>query len=181
MSQTSGAAVLSFQVFLERAHGEEAYENVIGQLPLALSGPMHGIILPAQWYPTAAFVRAIEVAHQQFGENDLYERYGEFAAEFEITTFQKLLLRFTNPGQMLHRASQSWRRFHQSGEWTTSTMGKTMRGELRGFSEVSEGYCRVLRTWILQAGRLTGAEGEVDHAECRAKGADVCVFSGWWK
>src|SRR5690349_20311317 len=131
MSQTSGAAVLSFQVFLEREHGEAAYEVAIDRLPPALAGPMRGIIVPVEWYPTAAFVRAIEVAHGQFGDNDLYERYGEFAAEFEITTFQKLLLRFTNPGQMLHRASQAWHRFHESGEWKTSTMGKTMRGELR--------------------------------------------------
>ena len=181
MSHTSGAALLSFQVFLEREHGDAAYETVLGHLPPELADPLRGIILPIEWYPTDAFVRAIEVAHQQFGQNDLYERYGEFAAEFEITTFQKLLLRLTNPGQMLHRASKAWHRFHQSGEWTTSTMGKTMRGELRGFAVISEGYCRVLRSWILQAGRLTGAEGEVDHPECRAKGADVCVFSGWWK
>jgi len=182
MSRVSGASLMSFQLFLRREHGEGAYETVLAKMPAAQAEPLRGIILPVNWYPTVSFVRAIETAHAQLGSDDLYERYGTFAAEFQINTFQKLLLRFTSPAYMLNRAGRVWHRFHETGEWNVSSgTGKTMRGELRNFSVVSSGYCRVVRAWILRAGQMTGTDGGVDHPECRAKGAAVCVFTGWWK
>jgi hypothetical protein len=172
---------MSFQIFLNRDHGEGAYEAVLAKMPAAMAEPLRGIILPVNWYPTVSFVRAIETAHGQFGKDDLYERYGAFAAEFQITAFQKFLLRFTSPAYLLERAGKVWHRFHETGEWRVTSQGKTMRGELHDFSLVNAGYCRVVRSWILRAGEMTGVEGGVDHPACRAKGAPACVFTGWWK
>ena len=99
----------------------------------------------------------------------------------EINAFQKFVLRFTSPTFFLERAGRMWRRFHDTGQWKVEGSTTKMRGELRDFAVVDADYCRVLTAWIHRAGEIAGARGEVTHPECRARGAEADVFSGWWR
>lgn len=179
--KVAGASLLSLQTYVAKTYGDGAFERVLDAMPHDLAAPLRGIVMPVVWYPTDAFVRAIDTASATFGDPAFYEAYGRFAAEFEISAFQKVVLKFTSPEFFLERAGRIWHRFHDSGEWEVEGGAKTLRGTLRGFSIVNADYCRVLAAWILRASELTGVKGEVHHRICRAHGAEACVFEGSWE
>ena len=181
MANIAGGSVLSLRTFLEKEHGAGDFDRVLDTLAATDAEALRGIVLPVKWYPLRTFLRVIHAAEELHGESDLWERYGAFAAEFEINAFQRFVLRFTSPTFVLERAGRMWRRFHDSGEWEVEGGDKWMRGKLRGFAVVDEKYCRLVAAWIKRAGQMTGAHGEVSHPECRAHGASVCVFAGWWR
>jgi hypothetical protein len=181
VAKTSGAAVMALQLYVDRSFGDKAFEKVLWKMKPAEGEPLRGIILPVNWYPTESFVHAIETAHEIFGANDFFESYGAAAAEFEITAFQKFLLRFASPAFLMDRAGKVWSRFHDTGRWEMHGKGKQFSGTLIDFGVVSAGYCRMLTAWIRRAGQLTGSQGgDVQHPQCRAKGAPSCLFTGWW-
>jgi hypothetical protein len=180
VAKVSGGSVLCLRTFLERTYGEQAFERVLADLPPPEANELRGIVLPVNWYPAQAFVGALFKAHDVFGEDDVFERYGAFAAEFEINAFQKILLRYTTPMYLIDRASRLWHRFHDTGEWRVEAGKNRIRGTLRGFAVVDSRYCRVIVAWLRRAGEMTGARGDVLHPECRSRGAPACVFTGWW-
>jgi hypothetical protein len=177
----TGGSVLSLQTFVTRTYGDGAFARVLDHMEPELGEPLRGIVLPVNWYPTPAFVRAIETASTLFADDRLFERYGAFAADFEITRFQRFALRFTSPLYLMSRAGRMWNRFHDTGEWNVTGGANELRGALKGFAIVSESYCRVLTAWIHRAAEMTGVRGSVVHPECRARGADACLFVGTWQ
>jgi hypothetical protein len=181
VAKTSGAAVLALQLYVDRTFGDKAFEKVLWRMKPEDAQPLRGIILPVNWYPTQSFVRALETAHEVLGAHDFLENYGRAAAEFEITAFQKFVLKFTSPAFLISRTGKVWHRFHDTGEWEVKGHGKQIEGTLRDFGVVSAAYCRMLTEWIRRAGQLTGSKGgDVQHTKCRARGDDVCVFAAWW-
>jgi hypothetical protein len=180
VAKVSGGALLSLRTFLAKAYGPSTYDRVLHRLPPDQAEPLRGIVLPVNWYPVHAFVDAIKTAQETVGDAELLERYGSFAAEYEINAFQRVLLRFTTPAYLLERAGRVWHRFHDTGQWEVQGGDKRLRGTLRDFAVVDVTYCRVLSAWLLRAGQMTGARGEVVHPECRALGAKAEVFTGWW-
>jgi hypothetical protein len=177
----SGGSVLALRTFLEQRYGDGAFSRAVDCLPGDAAAAFRGIILPVNWYPVHAFVEVLHAAHATWREDDFYDRYGGFAAEYEIAAFQRTLLRFTTPAFLMDRAGRLWHRFHDSGEWDVEGAGNRLRGTLRGFAVVDAGYCRVVAAWIKRAGEMTGARGEIAHPACRARGAEAEVFEGWWK
>jgi len=172
---------MSLRAFLERTYGDGAFLRVVDHLPPEDGEHFRGIVLPLRWYPLGSFIRLAHGAHDLWHEDDFYERYGAFAAQYEISAFQRVLLRFTSPTYMLDRAGRVWRRFHDTGEWQVEGHARSMRGTLRSFALVDPGYCRILTAWIHRAAEMTGVHGEVTHPECRARGAEAEVFQGTWE
>jgi hypothetical protein len=180
VAKICGGSVLSLRTFLEQRYGDGTFERLVERLPPEHAEALRGITLPVNWYPVEAFLGVLHAAEGETRDDELWERYGAYAAEFEITAFQRFVLRFTSPVFFLDRAGRMWNRFHDSGEWQVEGGDKHLRGALSGFAVVDEKYCRVLTAWILQAARMTGVHGEVIHTACRAHGAPACVFTGWW-
>jgi hypothetical protein len=180
VGQIAGGSVLSLRTYLERMQGAGTFEKVLSRMAPEEAAPLRGILMPIAWYPTLSFVRALHAAEAMLHDAELYERYGSFAAEYEINAFQRFLLKFTSPTYLLDRAGRMWRRFHDSGEWQVEGDARKMKGTLRNFAVVDARYCRVVTAWIHRAGQMTGARGEVAHPACRARGGDACVFEGWW-
>jgi hypothetical protein len=181
VARVAGKSVLTLQIYMRRMHGEDAYDRLLDALPSDEAAPLRGIILPVNWYPTVPYVRAIEVAQATLDGGDFAERFGAFAAEYQINMFQKVLLRFASPVFFLDRAGRLWDRSHDTGTWEVDGGDKRVRGTLRDFAVVSAVYCRVLVAWIHRASQLTGTVGETLHPSCRARGDDACVFDGAWK
>jgi hypothetical protein len=176
----AGGSVLALRSYVEQTHGAGAFAKLLDGLAASDAAPLREIILPVNWYPARSFTAALHATARLSGDPSFYERYGAFAAEFEIAAFQRILLRFTTPAFFMDRAGRLWSRFHDSGEWLVEGSGKHLRGTLRDFALVDPMYCRVLGAWIKRAGELTGSRGEVAHPECRARGSEVEVWDGWW-
>lgn len=180
MAKVSGSSVLTLQVFLHRTYGAGTYERVLAGTRPEEAGRFAGIVLPVNWYPTDSYLALMHAAHQLTGDVDFFERFGAFAADYQINAFHKLLLRFTSPSFFLDRAGRLWSRSHDTGRWEVEGGDKRVRGTLRDFAVVDADYCRVLVAWIHRASQLTGTRGQTVHRACRARGAEACVFEGWW-
>jgi hypothetical protein len=181
VAKVAGSSVLSLRVFLERAYGEGTYARVLDRLPADEAEPLRGILLPVQWYPTDAYIRALHVAQAVAGDEELFDRFGAFAADYQINAFRRFILRFASPVFFLDHAGRMWRRTHDTGEWEVEGGNRRVRGTLRDFAIVDADYCRVLVAWIHRASQMTGTRGETRHPRCRATGAPACVFEGAWE
>jgi hypothetical protein len=181
VASVSGASVLSLQVFAHKAYGEGVYEQALDRLAEDDAAPLRGIVLPVNWYPTHAYIRALHACHELTSDADFFERFGAFAADFQITAFRKFILRFASPVFFLDRAGRLWARSHDTGTWEVEGGNKRVRGTLRDFAVVDADYCRVLVAWIHRASQLTGTRGQTVHRACRARGDSACVFEGWWE
>ncbi len=176
----AGSSVLALRGFLDERLGGHGFDRVLQGLPPHLSEPIAGILLPVNWYPTESYLAVVHAAVPLVGPS-LYDDLGEFAADYEITTFQRFLLRFTSPAAFVEHTGRLWPRFHNSGSWTVESTGKQqIRGTLRDFAIVDPGFCRVMAAWVRRAGRISAPRFEVRHSECRARGAEACVFTGAW-
>jgi hypothetical protein len=181
VARIAGGSVLSLRVFLERTYEEGAFARALDRLPDDVAAPLREIVLPVNWYPVHSFIAVLHAGHGLWGGLDYYERYGTFAAEYEIAAFQRFLLRFSTPAYFMDRAGRLWHRFHDSGEWDVQGAGNRLKGTLRDFVVVDAHYCRVVAAWIKRAGEMTGTRGQVVHTECRARGGAAEVFEGWWE
>jgi hypothetical protein len=181
VAKVSGSSLLSLQRFLRRSYGEDLYARTLESLPEGDAEPLRGIVLPVNWYPTTAYIHALKTAASLSGDDGFYDRYGAFAADFQINAFRKFILRFTSPSFFLDRAGRMWSRSHDSGQWEVEGGDKRVRGILRGFAIVDADYCRVLVAWIHRASELTGTRGQTVHPACRARGDEACVFDGSWE
>jgi hypothetical protein len=178
-AQVAGSSVLALRVFLGERLGLEAYGRLLNELPPHLSEPLYGILLPVNWYPVDSFLGLLHAAAPLVGPT-FYDEFGEFSAEFEITTFQRIMLRFASPASFVEHAGRIWPRFYDSGEWQVEGTERRIRGTLRNFAVVDANFCQVLVAWIRRAGRMSAPRFEVHHPECRARGAAACVFTGTW-
>jgi hypothetical protein len=181
VGKVSGASVLTLQVFLRKTYDEWLYERVLAALPESHAASLRSIVLPVNWYPSEAYVAALHTARDLSGFDQFWEQYGTFAADYQINLFARFVLHFTSPVFFLQRGARLWSRSHDTGRWDIEGGDKKMRGVLRDFAIVDACYCRILVAWIRRASRLTGARGGLTHPECRALGAEACVFEGWWK
>jgi hypothetical protein len=176
----AGSSVMAVRVFLDERLGQQGFQRVLKELPPHLSEPVAGILLPVNWYPTESYMALLHAALPLIGPS-FYDELGEFAADYEITTFQRFLLRFTSPGAFVEHTGRLWPRFHNTGSWTVESTGKqAIRGTLRDFGVVDAAFCRVMMAWVRRAGRISAPRFEVRHPECRARGAPACVFTGAW-
>ncbi len=177
--RVAGSSVLAVRVFLEKKLGAQGFTKVLAKLPPHLSEPFAGIVMPVNWYPTESYMAVCHAAADLIGDR-FFEDFGEFAAEFEITTFQRILLRFASPAAFVEHTGRLWPRFHDTGVWTVESADNEIRGTLRNFAIVDAGLCRLWIAWIQRAGRMSAARFEVRHPECRARGFEACVFTGSW-
>jgi hypothetical protein len=177
----AGSSLLSLQLFLRRTYEGDLYSRTLERMSPADAEPMRGIVLPVNWYPVQPYMLALRVARELSGDDAFLERYGAFAAEYQITSFRRFILRFASPVFFLDRAGRMWDRSHDTGRWQIEGGDLWMRGTLRDFAIVDADYCRVLVAWIHRASQMTGTRGTTTHPACRAGGAEACVFEGKWK
>ncbi len=172
---------LSLRQFVDETYGAGSFRRLREALK-----QQHDIELPqpivlGTWLPTLHLVTAQATAHELFGPPDFHARLGWAAAAYELTWLQRLAMRFTSPQFFLERGAQHWRGRHSSGTWTYDSRPHWIRGTLRDFAVVDAGFCAMMRAWLTHACVMTGAgKAYVVERECRAKGADACIFEGSW-
>src|SRR5262249_17292790 len=149
--KVAGASVLSLQVFLRKSYGPDVYDRALDQLHPDDAASLRGILMPVNWYPTDAYIAAMHAAHELTSDPQFFDADGPFAADFQITAFRKVLLRFTSPIFFLDRAGRLWARSHDTGRWDVEGGDRRVRGTLRDFAVVDADYCRVLVAWIHRA------------------------------
>src|SRR5579871_3956350 len=108
MAKVAGTSVMSLQLFLAKSYGDDVYPRALAELKDEDAAALRGIILPVNWYPTDAYLRALHASHALVGKEDFWEKFGAFAADYQISAFRKFVLRFTSPTFFLDHASRLW-------------------------------------------------------------------------
>jgi hypothetical protein len=183
VARTSTRPFMSLRHFVETRYGSGSFAALRRELAKRHGLELDLVLRPNGWYPTAAFVRGLELGHELFGPDDFYELFGEAAAEYEISIFNRFVLRFTSPGWLVERGADVWSRSHDSGRWIVEREKPLhLRATLEGFAIPSDGFCRGLIGWFRRACAMTGVRDVViEHPFCRARGLTACVFDGRWR
>jgi hypothetical protein len=172
---------MSLSAWTQKVHGEDGFAKVLAAMPAHHAAALRDPIAPISWYPTVAVLEAIHTTGRLFGPADFHDAYGVHSAEYAVNRFYRMVLRFTSPGFVLGRAGTAWRNYHDTGEWALEVGDRHYRGRLRGFGVVDAAYCRVILAYKRRVAELTGGKSIVaTHPQCRADGADECLFDIRW-
>jgi hypothetical protein len=181
LPQTFCTSFLSLRQYVEEHHGQGSFKKLRDGLKSQFQIDLPPVIAPGSWLPTAWYVTALGLGRDLFGPPDFCERFGRKAAEYELKWVHRVILRFTSPLWLLERGRDVWDRSHDTGRWEIVSKDRWMRGQLFDFAGSSIPYCASLRTWLIRACQMTGAQAiDIKELECRAKGAKACVFEGTW-
>jgi hypothetical protein len=184
-AQIKGSAFLLTLQYVEANHGSAAKGRILARLDPAAREILAGVLLPIQWYPLEVFTRVLRAMDSELGRGDLsvvIER-GTWAAIHDMRTVHKVLLKLVSTRWVVEKATRLWGSFHNTGRWETEALGdKGARATLFEHGIVDEAMCATLTGWMLGLLQLAGAKGtDVNHDECRARGATNCVYLLRWK
>lgn len=174
---------LSLRKYVEDTHGSGAFKRVREELDKRHGLALPAVITPGSWLPTRAFAKGLGIGRELFGPDDFCARFGAAAAEYELKWVHRVVLRFTSPNWILERCEEVWRNSHTTGRWEIQGGGgkRYIKGALYDFGVVDKNCCDSLRAWVQRACAMTGADKvAVVETQCRAKGAEACVFEGSW-
>jgi hypothetical protein len=184
-AQLKGSAYLSTLAFIEAHHGAAGKERVLARLDPEDRAMLGTAPLAIQWYPLAPFPRLLRAMDAELGKGDLslVTERGTWAAVQDMKTVHRVLLKLVTPSWVIDKGMKLWPNFHTSGHWESKREGdKGARASLRDLGVVDEAMCATLKGWILGLLQLAGIKrATVDHVECRARGAAVCVYVVSWK
>ena len=184
MALSKGTLYASVRLFTERRFGRDAVDKLLAQLSKE-DQELLASIVPVGWYPLEPILRYHRALDKMFGKGDLSlcHEVGRFSAEWQLTSFHKMLLRFKTPDWFFQKGFTVWRQYHDTGRWelmTTSPHALTAR--LFEFAVVDAAFCKRELGWFQRAAELTGGLNVVveEHA-CRSRGDPYCEYAGTWK
>jgi hypothetical protein len=184
-AQLKGSAYLSTIAFIEANYGAAARDRVMARLPNEDRTLLGSSPLAIQWYPLAAFPRLLRAMEAELGRGDLslVTERGTWAAMQDMRTVHKVLLKLVTPQWVIEKGMKLWPNFHTSGRWESKRQGdQGARAVLHDLGVVDEAMCATLKGWMIGLLQLAGIKKPmVDHAECRARGAALCVYQISWK
>ena len=180
---TKGVGFRNVRSFAMERFGDEGYAKVLAALTPDDRAAVEAII-PMGWYDLTLYARLIHALNGLDGKGDLslLDQLGRYEAESDLTTIHRLFMRMANPGLILAKSMELWRRFHDTGAWVIERKGKSATGTLSGWGIVDAGMCAELNGYIqgiISVG--SGRDVWVSHPTCRVHGAADCVFEGTWR
>jgi hypothetical protein len=180
---TKGLSFRNLESFVLREFGDAAWQDVLCDLT-AQDQTQLAAMVPVGWYPLDLYAVVLRFVQQRFAAQrpNLIEAYGRFAAEQDLTTVHKLMLKLANPGLILDQCTKLWSKFHDTGRWTVTRDARHAAGTLTDWGCVDHNLCRELVGYIdalISLGH--GKQVRVHHPNCQAHGASACVFEASWR
>lgn len=184
MPVSKGSIYFSAKLFVEKKFAQDAVARCLEQLS-AEDREILGSAVAVGWYPLEPMLRFHRAVDRVYGRGDLslIREIGRFSAEWQLTSFHKLVLRFKEPRWMLEKAGTMWRHYHDTGEWEViEPEPHRLVGRLRHFGVVDDTLCVRLQGWFARAIELTGGKNvEVKDPVCRARRGPHCEFVARWE
>ncbi|MDY7226278.1 helix-turn-helix domain-containing protein [Hyalangium rubrum] len=133
---------------------------------------------PAAWYETGLHERLLNALCQQLHADDaLLLTMGRADADRELSTVFRWFLRLMRPSFAIRNMNLYWRRAHDTGHWNSRQEGTQVTAELRDWALVHRAACITVLGNMGRVMELFGARvGLLEHPECRAEGAPLCIF-----
>jgi predicted hydrocarbon binding protein len=183
MANTKGTGFVALKSFVTRRFGYEGWKLYLGRVE---PRERNDIEMPSAqaWYDLGIWIRSLHVLKDVFGEEVprvVYE-FGRHEADRDLNTLQRLFLRMANPAYVIEKATEYWRKFCDFGRWQVERKGSnSATATLTGVPVADDLYCLEMTGYIYRLFELVGAKNvHVEHAHCRSRGDDNCVWNGSW-
>jgi hypothetical protein len=178
-----GVVFLSARRFVEQRYGSDAVERCLAELSPDDRSQLSSVVAVG-WYPIDLVLRFHRVVDRLHGRGDLglCVDMGRFGAEWQLTRFHKLFLRFTSPAWLYHKGAQLHSHYFDAGRWEITQSGDhALLARRHDFDCNDEALCRRQIGWFTRAAELTGAKKSiVTERVCRTRGASYCEFLSEW-
>jgi len=106
---------------------------------------------------------------------------GRYEAERDLSCVTRWFFRVVCPDFAVKHIDLYWRRFHDSGRWTTEVKGSEVVASLDGWGVVDAALCATLTGYLGRVLELIGSPTEVEHRRCRARGDARCDMVFRWR
>lgn len=183
MGLVKGIAFLNIRSFVTEQFGPMAWDAFFSALPADQRAAL-AEMGPSGWYDLSLLSqvrRAIDV-HFGCGDLALLETLGRFEAEKDLSTVMRWFFRVIPPDFAVRQMDLYWRRFHDSGHWTSEIHSRDIIARLSDWAVVDEALCRNLTGYLRRMLELIpNRDLQVDHPRCRVHGHASCEFIWRWQ
>lgn len=183
MGLVRGVGFRNIEAFVLERFGDQAWAALLTALPPGDRALLQGIV-PSGWYDLAAQARLRRAVVEELGrgELDLMEELGRFEAERDLGGTSRWFFRILSPEFAIRRMDLYWRRFHDSGRWSTEAGAHGVTARLHGWSVVDEALCRSLGGYLERTVELISERrSKLEHGRCCAHGDPCCEFAIRWR
>jgi hypothetical protein len=183
MPQVKGTVIASANAFVVARHGDAGWREVLSTMDGDDRDTLAAVV-PVGWYDIALYDRFNRALVTTLGRGDLsyMAEVGRFAADHDMKTVFRVLLRMLSPATVMERSTDLWRRYQDSGVWTIERpTEKSAIGALRSWGSNEEATCERLGGYLGRLLELSGSKGvRVARDRCRSRGDDHCRFHATW-
>ncbi len=179
MAKTKGAHVLNAVKALKSSR-----EQALRVLPPALHHYLTDRILPSSWYPMEEHLGLLRaIATMMPPGQDPWPLMGQGTARMDLSGIYKAFVRKGEVLQTMHSMAAVWRSVHDTGEVSTSSDGPgRFTLTMRGYAMRAPEICGIATGYLGEVVAIAsdGKRAKVEHASCRCRGADECVWLVTW-
>jgi len=183
MGLVKGIAFLNIRSFVLERYGAAEWDAFCELFSAADQATLNSVD-QSGWYPLGLLAQARRTLDVRFGRGDLalVEQLGRFEADKDLSTVMRWFFRVIPPDFVVRRIDLYWRRFHDSGRWTSEVKERNITAQLHDWAVVDEALCRNLTGYLRRTLELIPSRDfRVDHPRCRAHGHPTCEFIWRWQ
>jgi hypothetical protein len=135
---------------------------------------LDGSVLASSWYPETSLRELLEA----IGGHAEWLEIGREQGQQDLIGVYRSLFRAGDMAGTLSAFSLVWSLYHDSGAAMYERVENGhVRLTVRSFALPSAALCAFTSGWLAAAGeQASGQQAAVEHASCRERGADRCVF-----
>ncbi|GEM_PF-2050790 len=182
-ARVKGQGIVSVRSFVEESFGTDGWAELLLRISPNDRDELASV-LPIGWYPLSLHTRLIHALDIVHGYDDLslIVQLGRFKAERDLSTIQRMFMRFATPALMFDKTADYWRRFHDTGQWkVVRPDSNSVHATLSDWACVDAAQCRELVGYLGRVLELARTKSPVmQHTMCRARGDAVCIFEARW-
>ena len=183
--KSKGFTITGALIFAERKYGADARAKVITALDPETRRLVERSVLASEWVPLRNQVAIYEAIDRTLGSGDLKLCFeiGRFTCDHEMTTINRIFLKFGSLEQWMRMGAGMWNRYYSRGRLEVLGFTKT-EGTIviRDFNPISKAFCNDLAGWFHRTSEVGGARKvTMDHPDCLLDGADGCRYVGRWE
>lgn len=179
MPRLRGNGFINIRAWVVEHHGAAAWEDLLGALDAADQSELHDL-RPAAWYPLSLQARLLRRIDARWGDDDLRlaRAIGRYQAVRDMDRgVLTWLFRLFPPSILVANMDVVWRRFHDSGRWTSVTRDGLTTVTVYEWQSDDPANCMDVEGYIeYLAQRMSRTPGSLRHTRCRLRGADACEF-----
>lgn len=174
---SQGIKLVNKREFVRERFGAVAWDEVRALLSAEDRARLETVDAAA-WYETGLHERLLNAMCTHLRADDaLMLALGRADADRELSTVHRWFVRLMKPSFAIANMNLYWRRMHDTGTWRSWQNGAEVTAELRDWGLVNRAACLTVLGYLGRTLELFGGRvGPLEHPECRAEGAQACLF-----